>query len=223
MPQLGIVGRLPLAPPLDPSRDEARRWVWDELSDPAYAQQQPGWTERALLWLWDQLNNLQVPGGPGGTSGLVLLVVLLVLVVLVVWLRAGPLRGSAAGPARRAVLGDEVRTAQEHRALADAAAAQGRWAEAVRERFRAVVRSLEERGLVDELPGRTAQEVARDASAALPQVAVELHDAASLFDDVTYGSRVATADHDGRVRLLDERVTAARPSATAHTSVGPTA
>jgi Domain of unknown function (DUF4129) len=195
--------------PLDPTRDEARRWARHELSDPVYAQHEPGWAERALLWLWHSLNNLNLPAGPDGTSGLVILLALVLLAVLVVWLRAGPMRGPAARARQQAVLQGSVRTAAEHRAIADQAAAEGRWQDAVRERFRAVVRGLEERGLVDELPGRTAQEVAADAGRSLPAHRAQLREAAGVFDDVCYGSRTATAAHDAVVRRLDAQVAAA--------------
>jgi hypothetical protein len=200
---------LPMAPPLDPSRDAAAQWARHELSDPIYAQHQPGLAERALLWLWHTLEDLRLPAGPGGTSGLMILLALVLLVVLVVWLRAGPLRGPAARAASRPVLAGTVRTAAEHRALADRAAAQGRWHDAVQERFRAVVRTMEERSLIDELPGRTAQEVAVDAARALPTLQEPLRGAAGLFDDVSYGSRRATADHDAAIRALDAQVAAA--------------
>lgn len=211
------------APPLDPGRDEARRWAWNELSDPIYSRHQPGWAERAVLWFWHTLQNLELPAGPGGTSGLLILVALVVLVVLVVWLRAGPLRGPAARAAGQPVLHGVVRTAAEHRALADEAARQGRWEVAVAERFRAVVRQLEQRGLIDELPGRTAHEVAEDVGAALPTLSPDLHEGARLFDDVRYGSRTATAEHDATLRALDARIASTRALAGAVGVAGPPA
>jgi hypothetical protein len=202
---------LATAPPLDPSRDEARRWAWQELNDPVYAEHEPGWTARAILWLWHRLQDIALPAGPGGTGGVVILVALALLVVLVVWLRAGPLRRPGLRVTADAVLQGAVRTAAEHRVLADRAADEGRWEDAVRERFRAVVRGMEERGLIDELPGRTSQEVALDAASALPGLVGALHDAARLFDDISYGSRQARPDHETTLRQLDLRVTAARP------------
>ncbi len=206
------------APPLDPARDEAQRWAWRELSDPVYAEHQPGWAERALLWVWHQLQHLQLPAGPGGTGGLVILVALALLVLVVVWLRAGPLRGPSSRGRRQPVLPGAVRSAAEHRSAADRAAARGHWQEAVRERFRAVVRSLEERGLVDELPGRTADEVADDAAVAVPELAGALRAGAQIFDDVCYGSRPAAAEHDRRLRALDDQLRSTRPAALATTA-----
>lgn len=194
---------------LDPTRDEAQRWARHELSDAVYAQHQPGWAERALLWVWHQLDDLRLPAGPDGRGGLVILLALVLLVVLVIWLRTGPMRGPSTRGRQQAVLDGPTRTAAEHRALADQAADQGRWPDAVRERFRTVVRALEERGLLDELPGRTAQEVAADGGRALPTLQAQLREAARLFDDVCYGSRAATEGHDQLLRRLDAQVASA--------------
>ena len=69
------------------------------------------------------------------------------------------------------------------------------------ERFRAIVRELEERAVLAEQPGRTAGEAAAAAAGRLPALAAELAAAARLFDDVRYGGRVATpAAHDGPAR-----------------------
>lgn len=68
---------------------------------------------------------------------------------------------------------DGIRSAADHRTAAEAHAAAGRWTEAVQERMRAVVRSLEERTLLDPRPGRTADEAAAEASVSLPDHADE--------------------------------------------------
>jgi hypothetical protein len=193
---------------LDPTRDEAQRWARHELNDAVYAQHQPGWAERGLLWLWRHLDDARLPAGPDGRGGLVILLALVLLVVLVVWLRAGPLRGPTVRGRQQAVLQGTALSSAQHRALADRAADAGRWQDAVRERFRAVVRAMEERGLLDELPGRTAQEVASDGGVALPALRAPLREAAGLFDDVCYGSRTATAEHDRMMRRLDTQVAA---------------
>ena len=103
------------------------------------------------------------------------------------------------------------RTAAEHRAAADAHAAAGAWAEAVRERLRAVVRSLEQRAVLDERAGRTADEAAADAGRALPSCAVGLRAAAVLFDEIWYGGRPAGPESYAALRDLDAQVQATRP------------
>jgi len=74
-----------------------------------------------------------------------------------------------------------------------------------------VVRDVEERGLVDVRPGRTADEIARDAGRALPAVAGDLRAAARLFDDVWYGGRTADSSSYDRLVAVDQAVAAARP------------
>jgi hypothetical protein len=135
--------------------------------------------------------------------------------VLLLWVlrrAGGPLarRRVAAGGE---VFGARVRSAAQYRADADRAAADADWRTAVLERFRAVVRELEERGVVPEQPGRTASEAADAAAARLPTLAAPLRAAARLFGDVRYGDRDATAAEDARLRELDAGVRAARPAA----------
>ena len=96
--------------------------------------------------------------------------------------------------------------AAEHRRRADGYAAEGRFAEAVRERMRAIVRELETRGVLEPRPGRTADEVAREAGAAVRAVAPDLRTAATVFDEVWYGGRTATAQADALLRQADQRV-----------------
>lgn len=198
---------------LDPSREQAQDWARRELSDPAYAQARPGWVERLAQWVIDRLKELQVPDvlTPGRSLGTVLLVLLAVLVAAVVLRRTGLARRGARAPTAGAVLNGERRTAAAHRRRADEAATEGRYDIAVRERFRAVARSLEERAVLEERPGRTADEMAFEAGRVMPVTAGSLRSAAEVFDDVWYGGRTATPTHDAQLRELDRAVAAARP------------
>jgi hypothetical protein len=85
----------------------------------------------------------------------------------------------------------------------------------VRERLRAVVRSLEERAVLDERPGRTADEAAAEAGRALPDCVAGLRAAAVLFDEVWYGGRPAGPASYAALRDLDAQVQAARPERVA--------
>lgn len=203
--------------PVVPDADEARRWARDELADEVYAAAEPGLVQRVVQWVVDRLAEIELPEGGASLVWLVLaLFALAVAVVAALWL-AGPvrLRRSRRRDGADGVLGASLLTAAEHRAAADRHAAAGQWDDAVRERFRAVVRSLDERALLRPTPGMTADEVARDAGALLPDVAADLAAGARLFDDVQYGGRAATAEHDTRMRDVDAAVAAARPVATA--------
>ncbi|GEK21611.1 DUF4129 domain-containing protein [Cellulomonas xylanilytica] len=195
--------------PVDPDAATARRWATEELLDPVYHQQ------RSLLaqlvdWVAELLAGLRTPAAFDPIAVLVVVAVI-VAVVVVAFLVAGPVRLSRRGGADRSVLADDdARTSAEIRAAADAAADAGDWATAVLERFRAIVRGLEERTVLDERAARTAHEAALAAAARLPALASELVAAGRTFDDVAYGDAPATAQDDAQLRGLDARVQAAR-------------
>ena len=86
--------------------------------------------------------------------------------------------------------------------LADRLAAEGRYAEAIRQRFRDVVGDLTAAGVVAPLPGTTAAEVAAAAAAQRPAVAGPLAGATDLFSEIWYGDRTALPAHDERMRAL---------------------
>ncbi|GHJ45765.1 hypothetical protein Cs7R123_31070 [Catellatospora sp. TT07R-123] len=90
--------------------------------------------------------------------------------------------------------------------LADRLAAQGRYAEAVRERLRAIVRELVDRDVVGAQPGLTVAELARAAGAARPELAPAVTTATETFSTIWYGRRPATADHDATVKDCLDRV-----------------
>lgn len=204
--------------PVELARDEAARLAREELAKQVYRDAGPGLVQRVVGWLIERAGRLfdEVAGvSPGGYAGIAVVLLLVVAAVVAVRLKVGPLGRREAG--EQALFSGRARTAAEHRAAADAHAAAGEWAEAVRERLRAVVRSLEERAVLDERPGRTADEAAAEAGVALPAVAAELRRAARLFDDIWYGGRPAGPESDAALRAVDEQVRAARPGQTAGT------
>lgn len=141
---------------------------------------------------------------------MVLLAVIAVIGAL--WWRLGTPR---TGPTSSAVLFDDrPRSAAEHRAAAEAHAVQGHWNQAVQERMRAVVRSLEERALLDSRPGRTADEAAAEAGHTLPAHTDRLRTAARDFDDVTYGGRTASPQTYRRLTELDSDLERTKPALT---------
>ncbi|WP_233518404.1 DUF4129 domain-containing protein [Streptomyces corynorhini] len=181
-----VGGDIPLDTPRLPAREAAER----ELSKPMYHENDPNLLSRAMNALWDWLGSLLDSASgvaPGGPLGLVVIALVVVALVAALWWRLGtPHRV----PDRPGHLFDEgPRSAEEHRASAEEHAAAERWTEAVQERMRAIVRSLEERALLDPRPGRTADEAASEAARPLPGHADRLRAAAREFDDVTYGGR----------------------------------
>jgi hypothetical protein len=196
--------------PVVPDADTARRWATDELADPAY-HAGPSLLDRFLRWLGSLFDAApdSIPLPPAAV--VVTAVVLLLLVLAVSFWVAGPVRATRRAAGSVVVLGDDTRTADELRAAADAAAARGDWTDAVLERFRAVVRSLEERTVLTDSPGRTADEAADAAAARLPSATADLRRGARLFDDVCYGKASVDAGADAWMRTLDQQVAATRP------------
>lgn len=89
--------------------------------------------------------------------------------------------------------------ASSHRGAAEQAALRRDFSAALRERFRAVVRGMEQGGSLEVRRSRTARESAD--TAAVTAQATELPDAARSFDEVVYGGRVAT---EAEYRLLEQ-------------------
>ncbi|WP_433347685.1 DUF4129 domain-containing protein [Micromonospora sp. CA-111912] len=86
--------------------------------------------------------------------------------------------------------------------LADRLAAQGRYAEAVRERLRGMLGELAARRVVEQRPGMTVAELTSAATARRPPVGPPLAAAAGIFSDLWYAQRPAAAEHDHRMREL---------------------
>ena len=158
-----IAAQVAAAAPVD--RDEARRAADRELSKGVYHQNEPGPIDRALNSVFDWISRLldRIAGStPGGSLGLLVLLAVVVAVAAVVIWQTGPVRRGARTRIALVELSGDL-TAVEHRRRADEHAAAGRFADAVRERMRAIVRELESRGVLEPRPGRTADEVAREA------------------------------------------------------------
>jgi len=199
--------------PVDLDRGAAARAARDELAKQVYREAGPGLRERVLHWVVTHIQDLfnRAAGvSPGGYVGLVAVGLLVVAIVVALRLGIGPMRRSSSS--ETALFIGRARTAAEHRAAADAHAAAGQWAEAVRDRLRALITGLEERSLLEPRPGRTADEAAAVAGRVVPECATELRAAARVFDDIWYGGRAADATHDALLRGLDERVRASRPA-----------
>ena len=190
---------------IDIDRDAAREAAQDELAKSIYPKPSP--MDLLLDWIEDLLYRLTATASkfPGGWYTVAVLVVLLVVAVVVaVRIARRAMRSERSAAA--ALFGDHLLSAAEHRATAERRAAEGDWAPAIRHRVRAVARRLEEDGVLDPVPGRTATELARDAGRALPGLAGELSTAAETFNDVTYGQRPGTEAQYRMIAALDDEL-----------------
>jgi hypothetical protein len=207
--------RLPLLPTqLDPSgvtRSGARDAARAELRKPEYHYGDKSPVQEAIERVFDEIAEFfasAVGIAPGGLPSLILMVLVIVLFVVALRVGLGPTGLRDALTDRRK--GARARSAAEYRAEAELLAAAGEFKEAVRARFRAVIRELEERGVLDPRPGRTAGEIAREGSAAVPSIGADLAAAAATFDEAWYGRRTAGAAEYAAVRDADDRIRAAR-------------
>lgn len=145
---------------------------------------------------------------PGGLPSLLVIVVAVIALIVATRLGLGPvgLRDALTDRRRDA----KSLTAEEYRAEAEALAAKGQFKEAVRARFRAIIRELEQRAVLDPRPGRTAGEIAREGGAAVPAIGGDLRTVAETFNLVWYGRHPATRTEYDTVRAADERIRATR-------------
>ena len=203
---------------IDIDRDAAHEAAQNELSKPIYPR--PSLTDQLSRWLDEFLYRLIMKGSsvPGGWFTIALLA-LLVVAAFVVAVRIAR-RTMRTNRGDQGLFGIHELSAAEHRATAQGYAAQGNWAAAIRHRLRAVARQLEEAGLLNPVPGRTATELARDAAELLPDFTTDLRSAATVFNDVTYGEQPGTEPGYRMVAELDDalRRHSAPPVATVDTA-----
>lgn len=213
---------LPVGVPVRPDAEEARRWAQEELAKAAYSDS-PGLVERFLDWLG------RILGRVGELDTLtppelvpVLLVVGLVVVLVLARVLGGRVRrGRARDVATGTALFEDDRSSADLHAAADAAARRGDHVAAVLDRFRAIIRRLDERGALDDRAGLTAHEAAALAAGALPDLAGPLGWAGRLFDDVRYGHASAGPAEDEAMRSLAARASAVHPLVTAGAGAAP--
>ena len=198
-------------PSIDIDRDAAHQAAQIELNKPIYskgsaAQQFAEWVNELFYRLLEK--TASIPGGWFTTT--VLLILLAIAVVVAIHVARRTMRTNRGGD--YLLFEAALLTAAQHRATAESYAAQGNWSAAIRHRLRAVARHLEETGVLEPAPGRTANELARDAGTALPNLEGELSQAATAFNDVTYGEQPGTEAAYRMIVALDDRLRSRSPA-----------
>jgi hypothetical protein len=177
--------------------------------------------ERVGDWVAEQVGRLLEPFGiaTGGLPtwvGWLVLVLLAGLVgVLVHRARGGWRRdrvGGGSGDARVVVAARDGTV--DWGAEAARCEAEGRWREALRARYRALVGDLAGRGVIGDLVGRTAGELLADVRAAAPAAGPTFRRATDMFEATWYGGAAAgPADLARFAEVAGEvRAAAAEPS-----------
>ena len=197
---------VPRDPPLTPSPDEARSELRRELLRPEYNEQNI--VQRLLTWVERQLGKgLDAAADAPPLSTLAAMVILVGLVGLLGWLLSRARRTARPRDDDRAVLTDEVISADELRARAEAALADG----PPRGRGRRRVPGGGDpagraRAGWPTRPGATAHEVAVALGREFPHLRSRVESGGALFDAVLYGDRPASAAQAASVLALDDEL-----------------
>jgi hypothetical protein len=208
-----VTGPSDLPPPVPPPQ-EVRDAAKHILSRPEFREPPKSLYERATDWIGEQLDRIISALLSGGRGSVVAWVALLAVLGLVGFLLWRLVRGARRGPRRRAapieVTTDVRRSAAEWDRDADDHERAGRWRDAIRCRYRALVARLGAAGVVDaDDVSRTAGEdrlAVRHAMAG--DAARSFAEAADLFERAWYGQR-PTGEEDGeRIRRLSDDVLA---------------
>lgn len=211
------------ATPLVPDADQARQWLEDELSKPEYQAAQPTAFDVAMQAIRDWFAELLAgaTGVPGPVFTLIVVGVVAALVV-VAFLVFGLPRLRRARSTTVPLFDDgDLRDLSALRRAAAAAAAAGDWPLAIEERFRAIVRGLVDRDLVQVHPGTTARGFADSTTTRFPDYAAELRAAATGFEGVRYLGRAGDAADYERSTDLEVRLSQARSHADAPAAASP--
>jgi hypothetical protein len=200
-----------------PTRAEVR----EVMARPEFSYE-PSIVERIGNWLSDVLDSLfpESSGGPGGgVAGgvgplvawavIAAAVVAAVLVVVAVVRRRVP-RPDDHGSVTEAEI-EHRRTATEWERDAERLEREGAWKDALRARYRQLVRTLVDRRQLPDVPGRTTGELRADLHRTTPG-ADDAFDPASLLFELAWYADVPTGeDENRRFRDLAARVLAVAP------------
>jgi len=196
--------RSPQRPPA-----EVRDAVGEVLSRPEFQRPGPGLVQRLRQEAVDLLERALGALLGGGRAALFAWVILGVAVLAIVFVATRFARGVTRDPGRGLPsIVMSRRGPAEWRADAEAAERAGQWRLALRCRYRALVADLADRGLVEEVAGRTAGEYRSDVAGAAPGVAVPFAGATELFERAWYGDQPTGHEEATRFRGLADEVLA---------------
>jgi hypothetical protein len=198
-------------PPVLPGAEEARRWAAEELSQAEYRDAAPGWLETLWEDFVEWFSSLDGSAEAGSTVPSPVIGIVIALIIAAAVVIAKPRLNPKARRAKEVFEPASVLTATDYRQRAETYAAAGNWGDAVVDRFRAIVRSAEDRAILDPQPGRTADEVARDLALPFSGEARRLVRAAATFDAVRYGNTAADAADYQAMAGVDNALEALKP------------
>lgn len=188
---------------------EVKDAIGEVLARAEYQRPRPGFVQRLRDAAVDLIERALGALLGGGRATAIAWAVLALAVVAVVVVSARFARGVTRDPGRS--LPTTVvprRGAAAWRADAESAERAGQWRQALRCRYRALVSELADRGLVEEVVGRTAGEYRAEVSGSAPEVALPFAGATELFERAWYGEWPTGREDAARLRALSDEVLA---------------
>ena len=204
-------------PPLDPTAQQARDQLQQELSKPQYQAARPSLLDQIVAdiekWLQSLFNGKFLGPGIDPTPLIIAVIALIVVVAAIVgYIIFGRPRINARRKAAGALFGEEDdRDASNLRRDAERAAAAGDYTTAIEDAFRAIARGLSERTVLATFPGTTAHGFANEATTSFPEFATQLTAAANSFDGVRYLGFEGTREQWLAVSELERQLRSAKP------------
>lgn len=196
-------------PPLDPSGDDARSLLRQELAKPEYND--TDLVERIQRWVQRLFEDGVGAAHDVPPLGTFAAIVVGLLIAVGIGLLVSRARRTARVRAERTpALTEELISAAGLRRRAEAALAEGRYGDALVDGFRALAVHQVERGRVEGLPQATAHELATALGAEFPAQREPIVRSADLFDSVLYGDHPATREQASDVLALDDELTGRR-------------
>lgn len=194
------------------------RDVAEEVFRRAEFQRRKSLLERVIDWIARlfrgrevDMPQVQPRSGSSALGHLLLYLLLAAAVVVVVWLvirvlRTGRLTRSRGDDADEAPRVEEERPASEWRSDAARAEAEGRWKDAMRDRYRELVAELVERRVLPDVAGRTTGELRVDMVDHAPGAADAFSEACLLFELPWYADVTTGPDENARMRALTTEI-----------------
>jgi hypothetical protein len=205
--------------PLEHDPAELRERAEELLSRPPYAREPAGPIGEALRRLRDLFTDVldTLFGAVGASPPLAWAVAVIGLVVLglVVWRATRGLTGG--GDAVVVPPGISARSAADWDADADEHARAGRLRDALRCRYNALVVTLLEGGVLEDLPGRTVRELDIELAASAPGLASDVEAAGRRLELAVYGDGEVTEDD---VAVVDRAAEVVRSAVRPGRAVG---
>jgi hypothetical protein len=191
----------------EPPAGEVRQHAHEILQRAEFGREE-SLLQRIADWIGDLFSKITfgLGGGPGFLGNLVSLAIIAGIVVVLVLIARSLIRRTRPP---KPLVDDELtieleegRDASDWRSDAERFEAAGQWREAMRARYRELVRTLIEHRVLDDLPGRTTGEYRAEFVHARPANAAAFIELTELFEAVWYGGLETDAGDNQRFRQL---------------------